>query len=163
VRSDIKPILVIVAAAAVLALAFLGLRGTTTETEVLPPVDVPPPGEVGPTGAPIAVVISLRQEHETSLFGLWKRATHYLVGVQFYAPADCAARIAQGDPWPAPATACAVAVPVAGVVNGLGVAATGETIVGVEFETSEACYSALERGDLWPPATGACTEVSPAG
>jgi hypothetical protein len=159
VKSDVKPILVIVAAAAGLVLAVLALRGTSTTIEVLPPVDLPPPGEAGPTGAPIAVVMSIRQDQETSFFGLWRGETHYLAGVQFYAPPDCAARIAQGDPWPAASAACATAVPVTGVVTGLGVAATGETIVMVEVEVSEACFSTLQPGDIWPPEV--CTADSP--
>jgi len=162
VNRELKPILAIVAAAAVLVLVALMITGGRTETTVLPPVALPPPGEVGPTGYPIAVVMSTRQDQETAFLGLLKGKSHYLVGVQFYAPSACSNLVVQGEPWPTPDVDCSSEVPVSGIVTGLGVARTGETIVLVEVETSEECFMALERGDTWPPDVPMCALGRPA-
>jgi hypothetical protein len=159
---EAKPILVIVAVAAVVVLVFLMLKGGSVETVVSPAVPLPPPGTVASTGGPVAVVMSMHEENETSLLGLIRVGTHYIVGVQFYAPPECFASIADGDPWPSAASGCETEVPITGVVAGSGTAATGETIVLVETEVTGECFDMLYPNDLWPPDLTAC-EQSPSG
>lgn len=156
VNREIKSVLAIVAAVAVIVLAALALVGGSTEISVSPSVELPPPGEVGPTGAPFAVVVSMHEDQETSFFGLRRGQTHYLALVQFYAAPGCLNLIADGDRWPASAGECSTGVPISGVIGGLGVAPTGETIVFVDAEIPEDCYNALEPGDAWPPDSPAC-------
>ena len=156
VNREIKPILAIVASVAVLVLVVLALSGGSTETAILPSVELPPPGEVGPTGTPIAVVVSTHQDQETSFFGLRRGRTHYIASVQFYAPSGCQSLIADSDPWPPSAAVCSTEVPISGIVSGLGVAATGEAIVLVDVEVAEECFIALDPGDTWPPEIPAC-------
>ncbi len=132
------------------------LAGGVTESEVLPAVELPPPGESGPTGTPIAVVVSTLQDQETSFFGLRRGQTRYIVSVQFYAPPGCVSLIADGDPWPASAVECSTEVPISGVVSGLGVAPTGETVVLVDAELAEGCFVALDLGDRWPSDLSTC-------
>ena len=153
---EIKPILAILASVAVVVLVVLALTGGSTETAILPRVELPPPGEVGPTGTPIAVVVSTHQDQETSFLGLRRGQTHHIASVQFYAPSGCLSLIAESDPWPASAAECSTEVPISGVVRGLGIAPTGETIVLVDVEVSEECFSALEPRDTWPPDLTAC-------
>ncbi|MGA9598518.1 MAG: hypothetical protein WBV06_20345 [Acidimicrobiia bacterium] len=157
---EIKPILAIVASAAVLVLVGLAFLGGSTKTTILPTVELPPPGDVGPTGAPIAVVISTHQDQETSFFGLLRGPKHYIAGVQFYAQSGCLRLLADGDPWPASAAECSTDVPISGVVRGLGVAATGETIVLVDVEVSEECFVALDPGNTWPPDLTTCAYLA---
>jgi hypothetical protein len=159
---ELKPIVAIVFAALVVVLAFLLLKGGTTEIVVQPDYQLPPPGDVGPTGTPVAVVASMREDNETTLLGLISVRTHYLVGVQFYAPAECATSIGDGDPWPVSASGCETDVPIEGVVAGSGTAATGETIVLVDTEVSGECFDALRPNDLWPAESPAC-EQPPSG
>jgi hypothetical protein len=154
---EIRPILAIVAVVALVVLAVVALRPGTTETEVLPRVDLPPPGDVGPGGEPIAVVMSTRMDQETSLFGIIKGETHHIVSVQFYAPAECASAINQGDPWPIPGNECSRGVTIEGVVSGKGTAPTGEAVVLVDTETTEDCFAAISPGDYWPAVSSQCS------
>jgi len=155
---EAKSILVIVAAAAVLVLVFLMLKGGSVETVVSPDVQLPPPGTVASTGAPIAVVMSMHEDNETSLLGLIRVGTHYIVGVQFYAPPECFTSIVDGDPWPTAAAGCETGVPITGVIAGSGIAATGETIVLVETEVTGECFDMLYPNDMWPPELAACEQ-----
>ena len=143
-------ILAIAAGTAVIVLGVMAFMGTTVTTEVHPPVDLPEPGEQGPAGTPAAVVVDLHQETETSFFGLRKGETRYLVGVQFYGPAACTGLISVDARWPVPDSECATDVPIAGVVTGGGIAATGEAIIVVHTEVPSACFDTINRGDWWP-------------
>jgi hypothetical protein len=143
-------ILVIIVA---LAAAALALRPTTTNTEMLPPVVLPDPGEEPAAG----VVITLRQSGGFSLLGFTFDDVTRTGTVQFYAPAGCYEQLTIGDPWPAPFEQCTGPVSTEGTVSGGGIAATGQSIVTVEVEVSEDCYTSLAAGDAWPPATAACS------
>jgi hypothetical protein len=156
VQRELRTILAIVAGATVLVIVALAFLRGATETTVLPPVDLPPPG-VGPTGTPVAVVVSTHEDQETSWFGLRRGPTHYLASVQFYAPQDCLPLLSEGDPWPGVASECSTDVPISGVVTGSGSAPTGETIVLVDVELQEGCFDALVPGDTWPPTRPECT------
>lgn len=156
---EVKPILLVLAGVAVLLLVFLALKSGYTETVILPSVDLPPPSGVGPTGTPIAVVMSMHEDRETSFFGLRRGQTHHIVGVQFYAPPDCAELLADGELWPTPAIECSTEVPITGVVTGTGIAATGETIVVVDAEISQECFNVTYPGDFWPSEAPECVET----
>ena len=54
---DVKPILAVAAVVAVVVVGVMALRPGTTETEYHPPVTLGEPGEIGPSGTPVAVVI----------------------------------------------------------------------------------------------------------
>ena len=153
---EIRPILAIGAVVTILVLVVVALRPGTTETVVLPPVDLPPPGTVGPDGEPIALVTGLHEDQETSFFGLVRGDKHHIASVQFYAPAECNEALTQDAEWPIVATECSVEVPIHGVVSGTGIAPTGETIVLVDTEVSEDCYSTISPGDPWPPVSASC-------
>jgi hypothetical protein len=157
---ELKPVLVIVAAAAVVLLVVLALKGGSTEIVVQPSYQLPPPGDVGPAGTPVAVVAAMREDNETTLLGLIRVRTHYIVGVQFYAPAECATSLGDGNPWPVSASGCETDVPIEGVVAGSGTAATGETIVLVDTEVSGECFNTLQPNDSWPPESPACAQPS---
>lgn len=156
VNRELRTILAILAGAAVVVIVVLALTGGGTETTVLPPVELPPPGAVGPTGTPIAVVVSTHEDQEASWFGLRRGRTHYLVSVQFYAPPECSPLLSDGDPWPASAAECSTTVPISGVVTGTGIAPTGETIVVVDAEVQEECFVAMAPGDTWPLTRPEC-------
>ncbi len=119
---------------------------------MLPTVTLP-----DPTHEPAAaVVIGRHQSGGFSLLGLdFGKVTH-TISVEFYAPAGCFDRVTAGDPWPAPFEECTGPVPIAGIVSGGGIAATGQSIVEVDLDVSEDCYRSISRGDYWPPATNAC-------
>jgi hypothetical protein len=155
---ELKPIAIIVFAALVVVLAFLLLSGGTTEVVIQPRAELPPPGDVGPGGTPIAVVAAMHEDNETSLLGLITVRSHFIVGVQFYAPAGCAAVIGDDAAWPVAEPECRTEVPISGSVAGTGVAATGETIVLVDTEVTEQCFDALSPGDLWPSDTPSCAQ-----
>ena len=140
-----------------LAAAGLALRSTSKETDVLPGVTLPDP--IREPAA--AVVIGRHRSGGISLLGLDFGEVTRTVSVEFYAPAGCFDRVAEGDPWPTPVEECAVAVPIAGIVSGGGIAATGQSIVEVDVTVGEDCYQSIDRGDSWPPATDACDH--PAG
>ena len=137
-------VLVIVVA---LAAVVLALRPTMTETEVLPAVTLPDPGEEPAA----AVVIALRESGGFSLLGLTLGEVTRTVTVQFYAPAGCYEQVATGDSWPAPFADCASQVPIEGTVSGGGIAATGESIVAVDVTVTEDCFASVAAGDGWPP------------
>ena len=143
-------ILVIVVA---LAAAAFALRPTTTETEVLPPISLPDPGEEPAA----AVVIALRESGGFSLLGFAVGEVTRTGTVQFYAPAGCHEQLTTGDPWPAPIAQCTSPVSIEGTVSGGGIAATGESIVTVDVDVKKDCYASLAAGDTWPPATTACS------
>jgi hypothetical protein len=130
-----------------LALAALALRPGMTETEVLPPVSLPDPGEK----PGVAVVIALRESGGFSLLGLKLGDVTHTVTVQFYAPPGCYEQVATGDSWPPRAAECANQVPIEGTVSGGGIAATGESIVAVDVSVTEACYTSIAPGANWPP------------
>ena len=153
---ELRPILAILAVAAVLVLVVLAFRPGTTEVVVQPTVDVPPPGTVGPDGSPVAVVISQHRSQETSFFGFIRGDTHYFVAVQFYAPSECVGMIGSGSVWPTGSSACASDVTIEGSVSGTGSTPTGEAIVVVDVEVSEECYSVTQGGDWWPLAHAEC-------
>lgn len=153
---EIRPILAIGAVVTLLVLVVVALRPGGTETVVLPRVDLPPPGTVGPDGEPIALVTGLREDQETSFFGLVRGETHHIVSVQFYAPPECIETLTQDDEWPVATIECSVEVPIRGVVSGTGIAPTGETIVLVDTEVSEGCYATISPGDPWPPTSSSC-------
>lgn len=153
---ELRSILAIVAGAAVVAVVALAVVRGGTETTVLPPVELPPPGVVGPTGTPTAVIVSTHESRETSWFGLRRGPTHHLVSVQFYAPPDCLPLLSDGDSWPPSAAECEAGVPISGVVAGNGIARTGETIVLVDVEVEEKCFGTLAPGETWPPTTAEC-------
>ncbi len=135
-----------------LAAAALALRPTTTETEVLPPVTLPDPGE-DPTNAAVA---GLRQSGGFSLLGLaFGDVTHTAV-VQLSAPTGCYELVTTGDPWPAPFKQCDMPFAIEGTVSGGGIAVTGESIIAVDVTVTEACYITIAPGDPWPTATDAC-------
>jgi hypothetical protein len=156
VNREIRPILAIGAVVTILVLVVIALRPGTTETVVLPRVDLPPPGTVGSDGGPIALVTGLHEDQESSFFGLVRGEKHHIVSVQFYAPPECIETVTQGEEWPVVATECSVEVPIHGVVSGSGIAPTGETIILVDTEVSEDCYSTISPGDPWPPAADSC-------
>jgi len=153
---EVKPILLVLTGVAVLLLVFVALAPGSTEIQVLPSVELPPPDAVGPGGGPAAVVMSTHQDQETSFFGLSKGPTHYIVSIQFYAPSGCSNKITDDDVWPVAATDCSTGVPVAGAVTGLGDAPTGETIVVVDAEVSQDCYNVIQPGDFWPSEAPEC-------
>lgn len=136
-------VLVIIVA---LAAAVLALRPTVTETEVLPPVNLPDPGE-----EPAAVVVALRESGGFSLLGLTLGEVTRTVTVQFYAPAGCYEQLTTGDSWPAPSPVCTGPVSIEGTVSGGGIAATGESIVAVNVIVTEDCFASIAAGDNWPP------------
>lgn len=146
----------VVVIAIALALAALALRPTMTETEVLPPVSLPDPGE----DPAAAVVIALRESGGFSLLGLTFGDVTHTATVQFYAPAGCHEQLTTGDAWPTPFPECAAQVPIAGTVSGGGIAATGESIVAVDVVVTEECYRAVAAGDTWPPS-GCASVVAP--
>jgi len=158
--SETRTVLAVVAVASIVVLVVVlviaALRPGTTEVTVLPPVDLPPPGELGPSGEPIAIVVSTREDQETSLFGFIKRDTHYIVDVQFYVPAECVSAVTDGDPWPSSTSGCSSDVAIEGVVSGTGVAPTGDGIVLVSTEVTEACFARVSPGGLWPIEDSHC-------
>jgi len=156
VKRDIKQILAIAAGAAVIVLGVMAVMGTSATTEVHPSVDIPTPGEQGPTGTPAAVVIDLHQEQETSFFGLRKGETRYVVGVQFYVPATCAGLIPDDVAWPVPDSECSTEVPIIGVATVAGIAASGEAIIVVNTDVPTECFDAINRGDWWPSDAPEC-------
>jgi hypothetical protein len=135
----------------VVAALVMGLRFTTTETGVLPPVTLPDPGEEPAA----AVIVGRHQSGGMSFFGLSLGTITRTLEVQFYAPPGCVDVIAQDEPWPIAHPACAVDVPISGTISGRGIAPTGETIVSVAVDVSRDCYDAVALGDRWPPA-GEC-------
>jgi hypothetical protein len=155
---ELRPVLAVVTVATIVVLAVMGLRSGTTEIVVQPPVDLPPPGAVGPGGEPLAVVISAQTRQETSFFGIIRGDTHHILRVQFYAPPECAAVITNGAQWPLSTNDCPSRVPIEGVVSGTGTAPTGETIVAVDVETTQECFEAVALGDSWPPSRTECTD-----
>ncbi len=152
-NSEVKPILAVVAVVAVVILAVMALRGTSIETEVLPPVDVGTPGDTVPDGGPVARVISKVETPGRSF--LWFRMSDpsYEVTVQFFAPPGCSGSVSFDDPWPTSDPSCATDVPVAGTVSGVGTTQTGESIIAVDVEVDPECFAAVERGDYWPSAS----------
>lgn len=155
-NSDLKQILLISAVIGVLILAVMGLRGITTETVVRPSVDLADPLDVDPDGNPAAVVMALLEDQDRKWFGLVGGEVRYIARVQFYAPAECASEVSQDDPWPVSNDACDSGVPVRGIVSGLGLAPSGESIIVVDALVAEACFVALSPGDRWPPSASEC-------
>jgi hypothetical protein len=154
---DVKTIMAVLAGVLLLVFAALLLWGGSTETQVLPAVELPPPGAAGPNGLPAAVVMSMHKDQDTSIFGLPRSPAHFIVSVQFYAPASCLNQIADGDPWPVTiGGVCSTEVPIAGIVSGIGIAPTGETIVVVDAEVSQECFELTYPGDFWPSDQPEC-------
>jgi hypothetical protein len=156
VSKEIKQVLAIAAGAVVIVLGVMTLMGGSVTTEVHPPVDLPDPGELGPAGTPAAVVVDLRQEQETSFFGLRKGETRYVVGVQFYGPSACTGLITDDAAWPLPDLECSTEVPITGVATGVGIAATGEAVIVVYTDVPTECFDAINRGDWWPSDAPEC-------
>ena len=103
---DLRPVLLIVAVAAVAVLAVLALRGTSVTIEELPAVDIGSPGDTVPGGTPIATVIGRRSASGGSFLWFRRGEDTYEVTVQFYAPATCVGRVAEGGTWPTADPAC---------------------------------------------------------
>lgn len=152
-NSDVKPILAIVAVVAVVVIAVMALRGTSIDTEVLPPVDLGTPGDTVPDGGPVARVIS-KVETSGSSF-LWFRRSNpsYEVTIQFFAPPGCSGSVSFDDPWPSSDPSCATDVPVTGIVSGIGTTQTGESVIAVDVQVNPDCFAAVAHGDYWPPAS----------
>ena len=122
-----------------------------TETIV---VDDSPPVEPAADGT--AVIHGLRAPGGLALFGVQIVDPTHTVEVQFLTGPGCSALLASGDPWPTTHPECASRVDVVGVIGGLGITNTGQSLVGVTLTVPGACYDRMERGMVWPPGIPEC-------
>ena len=152
--SPVYWILVVLIAVALLILA---LRPGRTETEVLPPLDLPPPAETDPDEG---FVISRFRTGGTSIFGIEFGSWENRLEVQFYAPEGCIDIARAEGMWPTSASECATPIDIAGEVGGGGVTATGESIITVIVNVSRDCYEATPRGATWPLTSPDCTDTT---
>jgi hypothetical protein len=123
-----------------------------TETIV---VDDSPPVEPPADGT--AVIHSLRAPGGLAPFGVQIVDPTHTVEVQFLTGPGCATLLTSGDPWPTTHPECASRVDVVGVIGGLGITNTSQTLVGVTLTVPRACYDRIERGMAWPPGIPECT------
>jgi hypothetical protein len=150
--SNTSTIVVVLIVAAVLALA---LRPGSTETEVLPEIPLPDPGD----DPAAAVVVGLTESGGFSLLGIQFGTVNHVVGVQFYAGPGCFDLASVDDPWPTPFEECSALLAIEGTISGGGIALTGEAIVVVDVSVPGDCFEAISRGDRWPPAADACSSL----
>ena len=150
--------LIVVGIALVVIFGFVALRPGATEIQVFPEVPLGDPGDLQPSGAPIAVVTGKKQSEGTSILGMKFGRETYLVSVHFYTSRGCLPLIDFGDSWPAPFVECKADLIIEGEVSGLGNAPSGETMVVVDVDVGRDCFDAVSRGSFWPPDVPACIE-----
>ena len=127
--------------------------GSTTTTEVLPPIDI---GDVESVGPNEAVVISKYESGGSSFFGFTIGRRSHLVRVQFFDQSGCQAVVSSRELWPTSHEECTSAVPVRGEISATGITATGQSIIGVDLEVSDTCYDTVTPGESWPTTAPEC-------
>lgn len=151
-------LLVVVGITVIVILGFVALRPGTTEIHAFPEVSLGDPGDLQPSGAPIAVVTGKKQSEGTSILGMKFGRETYRVSVHFYASPGCLPLIDFGDSWPAPFVECEGDLTIEGEVSGLGNAPSGETMVLVDVDVASDCFDAVSRGSFWPADVHECIE-----
>lgn len=143
----------VVLALLIVGVAVLALRpgASVIVVDDSPPVEPPADGS--------GVVASLRAHGGLKLFGVRIVDPTHTVEVRFLTEPGCSALLTSGDPWPTSHAECASNVDLVGVVGGLGVTETGQSLIGVTVTVPGACYDRLERGMTWPPDTPSCASA----
>jgi hypothetical protein len=156
-QSQTRPIYWVLVALIAVAVVVVALRPGTTETQVLPPLDIPDPADAEPGSG---LVISRIRTGGTSIFGIEFGSFDHQLEVQLYAPPGCIETIRFGDHWPPGTPECATETVIEGEFVSGGTASTGESIIGVLVDVSADCYDATARGAAWPLTAPECTADS---
>lgn len=154
---DGRTIASVLGAAVLVTVALGALTTNETTTGVVDDPNGPVMLE-NPSDLTVAEVAGTSSSTSASFLGIHFGSSTSRVTVLAPAPPGCADAVTTGAAWPADAAVCASPLPITGLVTGLGIAPTGESLVWIDVEVSRACYEAVRHGDAWPHPAAACRQ-----